>query len=376
MRNTTGAPGPRPFPHLVDLMWTVGSAAVLVAGTIGAARRQGTADADLDFWGISLVSAAALATVGLRRAPVWALAGAMLTVSAYLLAGYPYGPVQLCMVVAMFEVARRRPLRVSAAVCGIAALTASATVLLRPMPHLHQPVVLAMGWTGWVVLPWSLGALVHLTTVARERARRDLVARAAAAERVRLAGEVHDVAGHGFALIAMHAGIALLVLDERPDQARASLEAIKATSSVSLAGLRGMLDAFHPRDGEAGLAGVGALVDEILAAGLPVEVTMTEVALADEVDAVAYRVVQESLTNVLRHAGPTTADVQVTPADGYVLVQVGDRGRGAADGAATGGRGLLGLRRRVEDVGGRFTAGPRTGGGFQVTTWLPVGGAG
>jgi signal transduction histidine kinase len=370
-----GAGPVRPSRHLVDLAGAVVLAAVLVAGTVGVTRLQDGPGPRLDGWAVALITAAALATVGLRRAPVWALAAVMLTVSGYLLAGYPYGPVQLCMVAAMFEVARRRPPRLSAGACGIAALIASATVLLRSMPLVHQPVVLALGWTGWVVLPWSLGALVHVTAVARERAGRALVARAAAAERVRLAGEVHDVAGHGFALAAMHAGIALLVLDERPDQARASLEAIKAVSDASLAGLRGMLDAFHPLD-RSGLAGIGALLDEIRSAGLPVELTMTDVVLTGEADAVAYRVVQESLTNVLRHAGPTVADVQVMPADDDVLVRVGDRGRGAADNAVTGGRGLAGLRGRVEAAGGRFTAGPRTGGGFQVTAWLPAGSAG
>ena len=363
----------RRFPYAADLAWAVVLAGVLVAGTIGVTRAQD--DPRPDVWAIALIAAAALATVGLRHAPVWALAAVLLTVNGYLLAGFPYGPVQLCMVAAMFEAARRRPVRVSAVACGIAALIASATVLARSMPLVHQPIVLALGWTGWVVLPWSLGALVHVTAAARERARRDLVARAAAAERERLAGEVHDVAGHGFALVAMHAGIALLVLDERPDQARASLAAIKATSDASLAGLRGMLDAFHP-PGRGGLAGIGVLVDEVRAAGLPVELTMTGVALGDEADAVAYRVVQESLTNVLRHAGPTTADVQVMPAGGDVLVRVGDRGRGAAGDAATGGRGLAGLRGRVEAAGGRFTAGPRAGGGFQVTARLPAGGAG
>jgi len=359
----------RPFRYAVDLAVAAVLAAVLVAGTIAVAGRGLNAGA------VALITAAALATAGLRHAPIWAFAAVMLTVNGYLLAGYPYGPVQLCMVVAMFEVARRRSLRRSAGAGGTAALIAATTVLLRSMPLAHQPVVLALGWTGWVVLPWSLGALVHVTAVARERARRDLVARTAAAERIRLAGEVHDVAGHGFALVAMHAGIALLVLDERPDQVRASLEAIKTTSDSALAGLRGMLDAFHPLD-RSGLAGIGALVDEVRAAGLPVELTMAEVALTEEAGAVAYRVVQESLTNVLRHAGPTTADVQVMPADGDVLVRVGDRGRNAAGGAPTRGRGLAGLGDRVEAVGGRFSAGPRSGGGFQVTARLPTGGTG
>ena len=129
-----------------------------------------------------------------------------------------------------------------------------------------------------------------------------------------------------------------------------------------------MIDAFH--SGRTGLVGIRALVDDVRAAGLPVELTMTAVALTDEADAVAHRVVQESLTNVLRHAGPTTASVQVVPVGGEVLVQIGDCGRGAADGVT--GRGLAGLRRRVEAVGGRFSAGPRVGGGFQVTARLPM----
>jgi signal transduction histidine kinase len=361
----------RSFRYLLDAAAAVALTVVLA----GATRLPDDPGRRLDVWAVALIATAALATVSLRRAPVWALAGVTLTVNGYLLAGYPYGPVQLCLVVAVFEVARRCPLRLSAAACGIAASVASATVLVRSMPVLEQPIVLELGWTGWVVLPWSLGALAHVTTAARERARRDLVARAEAAERERLAGEVHDVAGHGFALVAMHAGIALLVLDERPDQARASLEAIKATSDASLAGLRGMLDAFQPSP-RSGLAGVGALVDEIRAAGLPVELTMSDVVLTEEAGAAAYRVVQESLTNVLRHAGPTTADVQVMPAGGEVLVRIGDRGRGVTGDGTVTGRGLAGLRGRVEAAGGRFAAGPRTGGGFQVTAWLPAGGPG
>lgn len=358
----------------LDVAWAGVFAVVLVLGMIGAAAVQGDRARGLDVWAFALVVLAALATLGLRRAaPVWALAGAMVTVSAYLLAEYPYGPVQLCMVIAMFEVARQRALRTSLAACGVAALVASATVLPRLVQEVDAPAVLALGWASWIVLPWSLGALVHVTTAARERARRDLMARAAVAERMRLAGEVHDVAGHAFALVAMQAGVALLVFDERPDQARASLEAIKVTSDKSLTELRGMLDTFHPREGDAGLASVAALVDDVRASGLPVELAMEDLNVTEEVDAVAYRVVQESLTNVLRHAGPTTADVRIARVGGDVLVQVRDRGRGATDGAAAG-RGLAGVRSRVEAVGGRFEAGPGEGGGFRVAARLPLAG--
>ncbi|AGL17576.1 histidine kinase [Actinoplanes sp. N902-109] len=353
------------------MAWAAGLAVVLVVGTVRVAAGQGVG---LGAGALALVVTAALVTVGLRRHPLGALAGAMLTVSGYLLAGYPYGPVQVCMVIAMFEVARRRPLRTSAVACGLAAVLAAVTILLRSEPAVHEPLLLAAGWTGWVVLPWSVGALLHVTGEARERARRELVDRTAAAERIRLAGAVHDVAGHGFALVAMHAGIALLVLEEDAAQARASLEAIKATSDASLAELRGMLDAFHPRPAATGLARLGALVDEVRTAGLPVGLTLADVTLTAEADAVAYRVVQESLTNVLRHAGPTTADVRVGPAGGDVLVEVTDYG-GTGRGAAAGGRGLAGLRDTVEAAGGRFTAGPTPRGGFQVTARLPMGGA-
>ena len=215
-------------------------------------------------------------------------------------------------------------------------------------------------------------------------------------ERIRVTQEIHDVAGHGFAAVAMQAGVALLVLEERPDQARRSLEAIRETSTRALSELRATLDAFHP-PGEArpvvassavgaapvadevGLGGLHALIDHVQAGGLPVdlEVDRTGVTLPREVDAAAYRVVQEALTNVLRHAGPTRALVRVTREDDEVVVEVADRGRGTVQAAPAGGRGLPGMRARVESAGGSLTAGPRDGGGFQVVARLPLtGGAG
>jgi signal transduction histidine kinase len=365
--------GSRPLRWPADLAWAAAFAVMLVVGTIGAAALQvGTARAP-DAGAFALVVVTALAAVGLRRvAPVWALVGALAGVGAYLLAGYPYGPIQLCMVIVMFELARQRELRISLAACAVAAIVASASVLPRLIREVDAPAALAAGWAAWIVLPWSLGALAHVIAAARAQARRDLISRASSEERARLAGEVHDVAGHGFALVAMHAGVALLVLDEQPDQARASLEAIKATSDRSLAGLRGMLDVFHPRDGGPGLADVDALISDVRAGGLTVNLVMDELTLTEEVDGVAYRVVKESLTNVLRHAGPTTAEVRITRVGDDVLVRVIDRGRGTHGGVAAEGRGLAGMRSRVEAVGGRFEAGSPDGGGFAVTARMPV----
>ncbi|MGW3356878.1 histidine kinase [Streptomyces bungoensis] len=293
----------------------------------------------------------------------------------------------------------------------------------------HATGLLALAWTAWTVLPWSLGALIHVVDAARQRARQDLIARTALEERMRLAGEVHDIAGHAFALITMQAQVALLVFEEQPEQARRSLEAVSDTSSTALADLRRMLDTFHPRPDRpapdrpapdrpapdrpapdrlapggsasqepgpggqasksasaghapdrpadpAGVVGLADLVRQVRAGGLPVEVAVDGPGeLPEPLSTTVYRVVQEALTNVLRHAGPTAARVTIDRHDRHdrhVLVRVTDRGRGTPATVGPPGRGLTGMRRRVEELHGRLEAGPRDGGGFQVQAWLPV----
>jgi signal transduction histidine kinase len=379
-------------PSLPELGRAAALAGGLSLGTLGAATQQHGMVRPLDVWAFVLIALSAVVTVGLRRTtPVWGLAASMVTVSAYLMAGYPYGPVQLCMIISMFEVARQRALRVSLPACGVAAVAASLTVLSRLVGEIDVPVLLSVAWTGWIILPWSLGALVNSLTTARKRARQELVARVALEERMRMAGDVHDVAGHGFAVVAMQAGVALLVLDEQPEQARASLEAIRATSVKSLAELRTMLDTFHratppsapppppaaagpPESVDATLADLDALVDHVRSGGLPVELEVgtMDTKLAEDVGTVAYRVVQESLTNVLRHAGPTTATVRISLRGGELCVRVADTGRASPRTPPHPGRGLTGMRGRVEDIGGRLETGPRESGGFRVVAYLPL----
>jgi signal transduction histidine kinase len=380
-------------PPPLDVWLAAGAAVAVILGS-GLAAAVQQPPRPLDGWAVLLMVAAAGALAWRRAAPLVALGGAVGAVGVYLLAGYPYGPIQLCMVWAMFEVARRHRLRTSLLACGLAAAAAVAFVLSRLAREADLPAVLVLGWTSWLVVPWSLGALVQVRSAAAERAREDLVARVALEERMRIAQEVHDVAGHGFAAVAMQAGVALLVLEERPDQARRSLEAIRETSTTALAELRGTLEAFHPprearpvgaspaaapgadEVGLGGLGGLAALVDHIQAGGLPVDLQVepTDVTLPAEVDAAAYRVIQEALTNILRHAGPTRALVRITQEDDEVVVEVTDRGRGTTQAAPDGGRGLPGMRARVESAGGSLTAGPRDGGGFQVVARLPLAG--
>jgi len=369
-----------PRPRRLDVLLAGVCAVAVVAGTVAVAPAHAGRSRPLDVLGVVLLTAAGAVTAGLRRAaPLGGLTCAVLVVNAYLLDGYPYGPVLLCLVVAVFEVARQRAPAVSAVACGAAAVISSATILVRVLGERHATGLLALAWTAWTVLPWSLGALIQVMDAARQRARQDLIARIALEERTRLAGEVHDIAGHSFALITMQAGVALLVLDEQPDQARRSMEAVRDTSATALADLRRMLDAFHPRAvrpaDPAGVAGLADLIRQVRAGGLRVDVVADGLGPGDlpgPLAATVYRVVQEALTNVLRHAGPTAARVTVQRRDRQVLVRVTDRGSGTPATVGPPGRGLAGMRRRVEELDGRLEAGPREGGGFQVAAWLPV----
>ena len=383
-------------PALLGLI--AAGALALVFGTMAAGIGQTSQSRPLDAFAVVLLVLSSVTTFAPRReAPVWALGATTVVVNTYLLLGYPFGPVQLCLILVTYQVARQRPLRISVPACLLAAVIASITIAVR-LSHgrFDSSGLLALLWTAWIVLPWSVGALLHVTAVARERARQELVSRVALEERMKIASEVHDVAGHGFAVVAMQAGVALLVFDEQPDQARKSLEAIQAISTKSLTDLRGMLDTFHPASGggtvpvvrapgsdedsadpepcDGELASLAGLVDRIRAGGLAVELELAPVEPAPEHDVarVAYRVVRESLTNVLRHAGPTTAQVCVGRVEDRLVVRVRDHGVGAGDGGAVEGRGLVGMRARVEAVGGSFTAGTVVDGGFHVMAELPL----
>jgi signal transduction histidine kinase len=204
--------------------------------------------------------------------------------------------------------------------------------------------------------------------------------RAIAAERSRIAAELHDVVTHNVSVMVVQAGAARTVLASSPDDAAESLLAVEASGRTALAELRNLLGLLSPPgDGAAaelrpqpGLGELDALVTRVTAAGLPVDlrVTGTPRALPPGADLAAYRVAQEALTNVLRHAGRAAASVLVQWGEKLVIT-VTDDGRGGAAGAT--GRGLLGLRERLSLYGGELDAGPRAGGGWQVRAVMPVG---
>ncbi len=372
---------PTALPSGLDAGLAVLGAVVLPAATVLTSRWQDQAR-PLDTAAFALIISAALVLAWHRRAPVVVLGVVVALVSVYLLIGYPYGPVQLCVVFAIFEVARLRSVRVSLVACAVAAAATAAAILLRDLLPADTPALLLAVWLSWQVIPWSVGALVQARVAAARRARLELAARAALEERMRIARDVHDVAGHGLAAVAMQAGVALLVFDEQPGQAKASLEMIQSTSAKALADLRIMLAAFDRRGGirpsqadvetAPGLHDLPTLADEVRAAGLPVQLSIEDVAVPAGIGHVAYRVVQEALTNTLRHAGPTVAQVGVRRQGVVLEVEVVDGG--VAGGEVQPGMGISGMRARVVAVGGQFVARPRSGGGFRVSASLPLGG--
>lgn len=216
------------------------------------------------------------------------------------------------------------------------------------------------------------------------REHEEAAKRAVADERLRIAQELHDVVAHSMGVIAVQAGVGAHVIDADPAEAKRSLEAIATTSRTTLTEIRRLLGVLRA-DGDAdyapapGLADLHRLVADIEAAGVEVDLRVagSPQTLPPGIDLTAYRIVQEALTNVLKHAGPAHATVTIGYEPGAVSLEVvddghGTNGAGRADGHAVG-HGITGMRERVGVYGGALEVGPRLGGGFRVAARLPLG---
>lgn len=258
----------------------------------------------------------------------------------------------------------------------------------------------AVGVAGWLGVALVRARRRHRATLGErgwllERERASAADAAVDAERARIAGELHDIVSHNVSLMVVQAGAAREVLATMPDEAAAAMAAVEAAGRDAMTELRHLLGLLAPAaDGsevlggpltpQPGLGRLGSLVDRIAFAGLPVEVRISGEPrpLPGGIDATAYRIVQEALTNALKHGDGGKADVTVRYADHYLRVEVlssgpsmltGDavrpRPRAQADGA---GRGLLGLRERVAVYGGDLDARRRLGGGYRVRARIPL----
>jgi signal transduction histidine kinase len=213
-----------------------------------------------------------------------------------------------------------------------------------------------------------------------ERTRDEAARRKAMEERLRIARELHDSLTHSISVISVQAGVAVHLARKRGEEVPPALLAIQEAGADAARELRTTLSVLRSEEDNdgSGLSQLDSLVARARAAGQPVTVTVTgaERALPPEVDQAAYRIVQEALTNVSRHAGRACASVHLHYTPGALAVQVDDDGTGSRSGTgsrpAGPGLGLIGMRERVTALGGRLRAGPRDGGGFQVRAELPA----
>ncbi|MEV8019633.1 sensor histidine kinase [Streptomyces sp. NPDC086554] len=345
---------------------------------------------------VILMVLGATALIFRRRAPWLALAATSTVSVTDLVTGEYRGAVVMSAVVALYTVAAttNRPTTWRVGLITMAGLTGVAMVA-GPLPWYAQENLGIFAWTGMAAAAGdavrSRRAFVDAIRERAERAERtreEEARRRVAEERLRIARDLHDVVAHHIALVNVQAGVAAHVMDKRPDQAKEALSHVRDASRSALNELRatvGLLrqsgDPEAPTEPAPGLAHLDDLVDTFRHAGLPVEVTRgdAETELPAGADLAAYRIIQEALTNVQKHAGAgAKAEVSVVRVGPNIEVTVLDDGPGAgAEPRAVvedngGGHGLIGMRERVSALSGRCTAGPRYGGGFRVHAILPV----
>jgi signal transduction histidine kinase len=290
-------------------------------------------------------------------------------------AGEPFSATSvLTFTIGFFSIgamaARRRSLAALGAALGLAVFA------VNPLT-LNDYLAIALSS---IALPWLLGALWsrHRSARREEERRREAAELAVAAERLRLAQELHDVVSHNVGMIAVQAGAADVLLDRDPAGSRESLHAIEAGARSTLLELRRLLGLLRDDDPEPltarpSLEALPGLIESLRRAGIPValEAAGPPVSVPQDVEVTAYRVVQEALTNVVSHAGPCRVTVTLRYSVDDLDVEIADDGSGRP-GTSGGGYGLAGLGERVAAVGGHLTAGPRDGGGFTVRALLPV----
>jgi signal transduction histidine kinase len=350
---------------------------------------------DLAGLGVILLVLPGLALVVRRRRPLVVLGLAALASAAYYLLDYSDGPGWLALFVAIYTVTAygdgRRALRLAGLV--IAVLAVVWLVAARDVEPSQ-----AIGWVWFRIGAAGLSAALGESARARkvildealaraelaEQSREDETRARVADERVRIAREVHDTVAHAIAIVNVQAGVTAHVLDKRPDLARENLLAIEQTSSRALEEMRSILgmlrDEHDPRAPASGLEDIGELLERAREAGLQVEWDDARApagkALPSAVGTAAYRIVQESLTNVIRHVGPSRVRVAIAVDGGELSVSVTDDGPhdGTAPTAdhAQPGHGIRGMRERCELLGGRLETRGCAGGGFEVHARIPL----
>ncbi|GLI27026.1 hypothetical protein ARHIZOSPH14_12680 [Agromyces rhizosphaerae] len=371
----------RPRIHPVDIAI---AAIVLVLGQLEAWAGIGAMTMPGPDWARGLAYGLAAVLLVFRRARPLAVltAVAIVLLAEFALAGAPEGyALLLAPLVAIYTVGRWVAMPTSLWGILVGTVLWAGWAWTDPLNTTLEDRLFALVWLAPWVIAWLVGALVRTTATLREQRRAERAAResrAIAEERNRIARELHDVVGHGLSVMTVQAAAVRRRL--RPDQAteRTALEAVEAVGRESLAEMRRLVgvlrtDEAASREPPPGLGTVGRVADRVTAAGLPVTVTTTGAArdLPIALDIAAFRVVQEGLTNAMRHAtGATRVDVDVDFGDRALSLRVRDDGVGPID---TGGfgAGLTGLRERVTLHEGDLSFGPGPDGGCELRAELP-----
>jgi signal transduction histidine kinase len=275
-----------------------------------------------------------------------------------------------------FIAATRRPLlSLIAAALAVLLQIGSATFYTHGSAFVNTSVLIILA----TITAWMVGNSFRVRQRQAQSVRAQAQTQAITDERLRIARELHDMVAHSIGIIAIQAGVGARVIDTQPDEARNALHTIETTSRETLAGLRRTLGALRrashegtPLDPAPGLADLDRLAASTTSAGVQVDLRWQEERrpIPSDIDLAAYRIVQESLTNVVRHAGVDRCRVVVTYAKDDVSVEVTDRGRGGQ--VTDVGYGLAGMRERVDLLGGDLIVGPRPEGGFRVAARLPL----
>ncbi|MGI8791189.1 MAG: sensor histidine kinase [Actinomycetota bacterium] len=356
-------------------------AVIQVGGTYLAGKRQ-PEHLELDALGFILLAAGPAALALRRRYPEAVLGFVLTTTLAYFLIDYPRGPIFFALIIAFFSatMAGRRWAAIGAVVAGYVGFLWLGYLFGMSGPPRTEA---ALGLGAWLLV---LITVAEVGRARRERAheyartRAEEAKRRASEERLRIAQELHDVLAHNISLINVQAGVALHLMDQQPGQARTALSAIKQASNDALGELRSVLDILRlgdetsPLTPATGLSHLDDLVRKANVTGIQVSARIegTPRPLPAGTDLAAFRIVQEALTNVTRHAGPARATVLISYEED-LIVKVEDDGRGGPAGTTAGsGNGIAGMRERAVALGGSLEAGPRPGGGFRVVGRLPL----
>lgn len=332
-------------------------------------------------WDLYALSVLTVAPIALRQiAPVVTTTVVVAALAAYNLAGFGILPNGgLGLMIGMFTVATLRPRTVAALIF----LTSSSVMALAYVTNSGE-MVWSQALEGMLILfgAWMLGEGTKRWAQRAERLAAE-AAEAVAAERVRIARELHDIVAHHMSVISLQAGVAEYVVDVDLPTAKKAIATVGESSREALLDMRRLLDVlrvdhadedadFTPQPG---LAMLEELAHRMRGAGLPVDVSVTGAvrALPPGPDLCAYRVVQESLTNVLKHAGPATARVAADYGVRTLTIKIVDDGRKPLPQAESPtAHGIRGMRERAELYGGVLTAGPAPDGGFAVVLRLPL----